>query len=189
MLARLALVVGVVVGSTASLGTPASADHVRAVAELGVVGHEKLEQGYVLSVKLRGSDGRPVNNATVRFYESVELFGAREMLIASALTDGQGNATIPYLPAKLGKHEVIVRFGGREHIGAAVARHTFDATVAAAPYRQTVPPLARFSASVPYGVGVVAVAVWALIAFAFFGTVRGVLRGAGPAFIKKGDTA
>lgn len=188
-LVRLAIAVALAAPLTGALGTSASADHVRAIAEVAVAGHEKLERGYVLSVRLRGSDGRPVNSATVRFYESVELFGAREMLIASALTDGQGNAQITFLPAKLGSQEIIVRFPGREHVASAVARHTFDATVAAAPYRQPTPPLAAFSAAVPYGVGVVVLAVWALIAFAFLGTVRGVLQGARQRIMTKGDTA
>lgn len=188
-LSRLAAVTGLLVLMALPLGMAASADHVRATAEITVAGAEKLESGYLLNVRLRGSDGRPINSATVRFYENVELFGAREMLIGSALTDGQGSAFIAYLPARLGPQDIIVRFSGRDHIAAAVSRHTFDATVAAAPYRQAVPPLAAFSANVPYGVGVVVLSVWLLIAFALFGTVRGVLQGARDQAIRKGDTA
>ncbi|HET9808593.1 MAG TPA: hypothetical protein VFQ66_02780 [Candidatus Limnocylindria bacterium] len=188
-LRRFVAVAGLAIAMAVSLGTVASADHVRAIAEIGVAHAEKLEKGYVITAKLRGSDGRPLNSATVRFYESVELFGAREMFIASALTDGQGNASIPYLPARLGQHELIVRFPGRDHIGASVTKHTFEATVAVAPYRQATPPLAAFSANVPYGVGVVLLSVWALIAFALFGTMRGVLQGARDPAIRKGDTA
>lgn len=188
-LRRILATAGLVIAMAAPFGGVASADHVRAIAEVKVDHAEKLEKGYVLAVKLRGSDGRPLNSATVRFYETVELFGAREMLIATTLTDGQGNASIPYLPARLGQHEILVRFPGRDHVGAAVAKHTFDATVAAAPYRQATPPLASFSASVPYGVGVVVLSVWGLIAFALFGTVRGVLQGGRDRAIRKGDTA
>lgn len=189
MIRRVIAAAGLVVALTALLGGAAYADHVRAVAEVGVSHAEKLEKGYVLSVKLRGSDGKPLNTATVRFYETVEIFGPREMLIATATTDGQGSASVPYLPARLGTHEIIVRFPGRDHITATVAKHSFEATVAAAPYRQPVPPLASFSAKVPYGVGVVVLAVWGLIAFALFGTVRGVLQGGRDRAIRKGDTA
>ena len=188
-LRRFVAVAGLAIVMAVSLETPASADHVRAIAEIDVAHAEKLEKGYVISVKLRGSDGRPLNSALVRFYESVEMFGAREMFIASAVSDGQGNASIPYLPARLGQHELIVRFPGRDHIAASVTKHTFEATVAAAPYRSVTPPLAAFSANVPYGVGVVVLAVWALIAFALFGTVRGVLRGGRDQVIRKGNTA
>jgi hypothetical protein len=188
-LRRIFATAGLVIATTGLLGTMASADHVRAIAEVKVEHAEKLENGYLLAVKLRGSDGKPLNSATVRFYESVELFGAREMFIASALTDGQGSASIPYLPARLGQHEIVVRFPGRDHIAASVTRHTFEATVAVAPYRQATPPLAAFSANVPYGVGVVLLSVWALIAFALFGTMRGVLQGARDPANRKGHTA
>lgn len=180
---------GLVVAITGLLGTVASADHVRAIAAVKVDHADKLEKGYLLGVKLSASDGKPLNNATVRFYETVEIFGPREMLIATAITDGQGNASVPYLPAKLGQHEIVVRFPGRDHVAATAAKHTFDATVAAAPHRQAIPPLASFSANVPYGVGVVVLSVWGLIAFALFGTVRGVLQGGRDRAIRKGDTA
>ena len=186
---RILATAGLVIAMAAPFGGVASADHVQAIAEVKVDHAEKLEKGYVLSVKLRGSDGKPLNTATVRFYETVEIFGPREMLIATAATDGQGNASVPYLPARLGQHEIIVRFPGRDHLAATVTKHTLDATVAAAPHRQAVPPLAAFSANVPYGVGVVVLSVWGLIAFALFGTVRGVLQGGRDRAIRKGDTA
>ena len=188
-LRRIVASAGLAIAMAVSLGTTASADHIRAITEISVAHAEKLEKGYVISVKLRASDGRPLNSATVRFYQIVDLFGAREMFIASALTDGQGNASIPYLPARLGQHELIVRVPGRDHIAASVTKHTFEATVAAAPYRQATPPLAAFSANVPYGVGVVLLSVWALIAFALFGTMRGVLQGARDPANRKGHTA
>lgn len=155
----------------------ALADHIRAVFEVKVMPAEKLEQGYALSVRLRTTEGRPVNEATVRFYEVVELFGTREMLVATAATDGQGNASTTYLPARTGPHEIVVRFPGREHIAPAETRLSFEATVAAPPYHQEPAPLASFMATVPYGVGAIVLSVWTLIAFALFGTVIGVLRG------------
>ncbi len=166
------------VATTALLGDVALADHVRVVAEVTISPAEKAEQGYVLTVKARTSDGRPLNDATVSFHETVELFGKREMLIATARTDGQGVGSAIYLPARTGTHEIILRSAGREHVAPLEARHSFEATVAAPPYRVRAPPLASFSAAVPYGVGVVVLAVWALIAFAFFGTALGIRRGA-----------
>lgn len=169
---------GLVVALTAPLGNAAQADHVRVVADVTVSPAAKVEQGYMLAVKLRTSDGRPLNEATVRFYQSVELFGDREMLIATARTDGQGNGSTTYLPARTGLQEIVMRFAGRDHVAPFEVRRAFDAAVAAAPYRAATPPLASFSAAVPYGVGVVVLSVWALIAFAFFGTALGIRRGA-----------
>ena len=177
-LRRSALVIGLAMALSASLGGAALADHIRALGDVTVSPSENAEKGYVLAVKLRTSDGRPLNEATVSFYEKVELFGAREMLIASARTDGQGVGSTTYLPARTGRHDILMRFPGREHVAPLEVRHTFDATIAAQPYRAATPPLAAFSARVPYGVGVVVLAVWALITFAFFGTAIGIRRGA-----------
>lgn len=178
VLRRWVAVLGVVVATTVlPLGNAASADHLTIIAEITVGHTEKAEQGYVLGVRMRASDGRPVNEATVRFYETVELFGKREMLIATARTDGQGVGSTTYLPARTGTREIVMRFAGRAHLAPLEVRHSFDVTVAAAPYRAATPPLASFSAAVPYGVGVVVLSVWALIAFAFFGTALGIRRG------------
>lgn len=164
------------------------ADHIRAVFEVRVTPAEKLEQGYALSVRLRTTEGRPVNEATVRFYEIVELFGTRDMLVATATTDGQGNASTTYLPARTGPHKIVVRFPGREHVAPAETRLSFEATVAAPPYQQEPVPLTSFMATVPYGVGAIVLSVWTLIAFALFGTVIGVLRGTRD-YTQKGDIA
>lgn len=162
---------------TALSAGPAAADHVRVVGAVTVSHLPKAAQGYSLEVRMRTSDGRPLNDAVVRFYEIVELFGRREMLIATTRTDGQGVGTAAYLPARPGRHEIVARFPGREHVGPADVRHTFEADVAAPPYRQDPLPLTSFSAAVPYGVGLVVLGVWALIAFALFGTAFGIRRG------------
>ncbi len=98
----------------------------------------RTQQGYAIAATVRASDGKPMSEVTVRFYETVELFGSREMFIASALTDGRGDASI----------------------------------------RQEPMPLSAFAAGVPYAVGLIVLAVWGLIAFALFGTARGVIGGA-----------
>lgn len=175
---RALIVISLVLATSVSLGATALADHIRAVGEISVANSENAKLGYVLAVKLRTSDGRPVNNADVDFYEPVDLFGTRLMHIARARTDGQGAGSTTYLPARTGPHEIVMRFAGREHIPALEVRHTFDATIAAAPYREQIPPLASFSSRVPYGVGLVVFAVWGLIAFALFGTAIGIRRGA-----------
>ena len=164
--------------ATALSGGVALADHQRAVCEVSAVANTKVDLGYVLSVRLATTEGKPVNDAPVRFYESVELLGPREMLIASVVTDGQGRVSVAYLPARTGSHEIVVRFAGRDHLGAVEGRTTFEATVAAPPYREEPMPLAAFSARVPYAVGAIVLAVWSLIAFALFGTARGIFTGA-----------
>jgi hypothetical protein len=147
----------------------------------------KTEQGYVLAVRLRTADGKSVNEAGVRFYEVVDLLGAREMHIGDATTDGQGGGTLPYLPAQLGSHQIIARFAGRDQAAPAEGRTTFEATVAAPPYQAETIPLSGFSNVVTVGVGAIVLSVWALIAFALISTARGVRRGARD--LGKGDHA
>lgn len=173
-LPRTAFILAVVCFATVLSGGVALADHQRAICEVSAQASTKLELGYVISVKLTTSDSRPVNDAPVRFYRKVEFFGPREMLIGSGATDGQGRASLAYLPARTGTHEIVVRFPGRDHLAQAVGQTAFEATIAAPPYRQEPAPLASFTAGVPYVVGVIVLAVWGLIAFALFGTARGI---------------
>lgn len=174
---------------TLALGNVALADHVKAICEIQVATSAKLEKGYVLNVRLSTADGKPVNQTVVTFYEKVELFGDREMYLGSATTDGQGQTTFTYLPARLGTHEVIARSARKDHFLGAEGRTTFEATVAARAYRADPAPLAAFSAAVPLAVGAVVLGVWALLAFAILGTARGVLGGARDHAQKKGDIA
>ena len=149
----------------------------------------KLAQGYALEVHLSSPDGTPLNEAAVAYYEVVDLFGERLMAVGSSRTDGQGDARLLYLPAQLGPHEIVVRAAGRGPVTPAEARMTFDAQVAASPYRSTPAPLAAFTAALPIVVGGLVLVVWALIAFAFLGTARGVLGGARDHAHEKGDLA
>ena len=97
--------------------------------------------------------------------------------LKSLVTDGQGRGSMLYLPARTGRHELIARWPGREHLPDLEERFAFDATVAAPEYREAPVPLASFTAAVPYGVGAVVLSVWALIAFALFGSAIGIRRG------------
>jgi hypothetical protein len=134
----------------------------------------KAEQGYVVETKVVSRDGRPVNDAVVRLYELVDFFGPREELVGSARTDGQGNAAIPYLPASIGQHNIVVRFAGQGSLVPSVGTASFEASVAAPPYHTDQPALLAFTRLVPFAAGAIVLAVWGLIAFALFGTARGI---------------
>ncbi len=146
--------------------------------QLAIAPAAKASTGYVLTAGVLTATGGPASDVTVRFYEVVDLLGTREMLIGAATADGHGSASLTYLPATIGTHEVVVRASGTA-VSPGETRGTLDATVAAPPYRSDVSALSRFSAVVPYAVGLVVLAVWLLIAFALFGTARGVIQGAG----------
>ena len=149
---------------------------------------EQAERGYSLQAKVLAPDGRALADAPVRFYELVDLFGAREMHIGNGTTDGRGVTTLGYLPARTGPHHIVVRTTTQGKVTAGEGRTTFDATVAASEPRFERSALAAFSDRVPYAVGVLVLAVWGLIALALFGTARGVIGGA-RGTSRKGDTA
>lgn len=185
---RLRLLLAATIASTFLLGNAALADHQRAICIVEARASTRLEQGYVLEARLVTADGRPVNEATVRFYEMVDFFGRREMLLGSAVTDGQGRVSFSYLPARIGSHEIVVKFSGRDHFGATTGRTTLLAEVAAEPYVVEPAPLAAFTGKVPFAAGSIVLGVWTLIAFALISTARGVIGGARTT-IRKGDTA
>lgn len=149
-------------------------------ARLGVVAQplEKAERGYALTTTVVAPDGKAVEDANVKFYDLVDLFGTREMFIGAATTDGRGVATIAYLPAQPGSHQLVVRFGGQGKATAGEGRMTLNATVSAPQQVTERNGFLTFSDRVPYAAGVIVLAVWGLIAFAFIATARGVIAGA-----------
>jgi hypothetical protein len=155
---------------------------------LSIAPAAKPEQGYLVSVKVTSPAGKPVSEASIRFYDVVELFGQREELVGTGTTDGQGNALISYLPATLGSHQIVARFAGQGTLVPSLGVTTLDATVAAPAYKVDQPAFAAFAKYVPYGAGFLVLAVWGLIAFSLFATARGVVAGADRK-IRKGETA
>lgn len=167
-LASLALLLG-------SAGAVLAAE-TRVICQVTTAPNPKAELGYLLEARLTTADAKPVNDTLVRFYDVVELFGKREMLIATATTDGQGRATIPYLPAQTGQREIVVRSAARDPFAAGEGRTTLAATVAAPTYEVEPAVLSDFTAKVPFVVGGILVAVWLVIGFALIGTARGIAR-------------
>ena len=160
------------------VAAPASADHMRAIITVSAAAEARVEVGYVLTAQVRRSDGKAIGDTKVRFYDVVDFYGPREMLIGTATTDAAGRASLAYLPARTGQREIVALFPGAEHLPPARAKVTLDARVAAPPYHAESSGLALFSTRVPYVVGAVVLAVWALIAYAFIGAARGVMAGA-----------
>lgn len=166
-----------------------AADPLRVICFVDAQPSPKLEQGYTLGVRLLVTQTQGVAGATVRLYEIVDLFGKKEMFIGTATTDGQGRASLNYLPAKVGPHEIVARFPGMPGYSAAEGRATFQADVAAPAYVVEPAPLASFTSKVPYAVGTLVLAVWGLIAYALIGTARGITSGARINNNRKGNLA
>jgi hypothetical protein len=179
------------VASAPAAAQPAAFIPGPSAARLAVTASPAAKQalGYVLAAHIAGPDGKALNETTVSYYETVDLLGTREMYIGQASTDSQGDATFYYLPARLGTHEIVARTGGKGQVTRNETRMTLDARVAAAKYRSEPAPLSKFTDLIPYAVGALVLSVWALIAFAFLGTARGVFVGGRDRIQKKGDIA
>ncbi len=142
-------------------------------ASMNIAPSRKADQGYVVEAQIAGKAGAPLNQMSVQFYDTVELLGAREMLIGTQATDGQGRASVAYLPAGGGSHTVIARYATAD--GSGEVRSTFTATVVAPDaYHAEKLPLADMSLSLPRIAGTVLLGVWLLFAFALIGAVRGI---------------
>ena len=138
----------------------------------------KAEQGYALAVTVVSPDGKPLADASVKFFELVDLFGQREMLLGAGTTDGRGNASYGYLPAQKGIHQIVARSARQDRVTVGEGRMTFEATVARDRTLAERSPLSLFSDRVPFAAGLVVLAVWCLIGFALLSTARGVIGGA-----------
>ena len=165
-------------GGTAAQQPAAAAAPNAAHLALSVHPSSNASHGYVVGAEVRTPDGTPAGDATVSFYEAVDFFGPREELLGTATTDSSGSASFTYLPATTGSHRIVARSSGIAKVASGQASETFTAAIAAPAYRDHVPAITAFYNLVPYGVGVVVLAVWLLIAFALIGTARGVARGA-----------
>ena len=186
-LRKLLLTLGAALVLAALLANTSFAADGRAILFLQARASARPELGYVLEARLVTTDNKPVNESAVVFYDVVDLFGSREMQVGAATTDGQGLAAVTYLPARAGTHRIVARSVARPGLAASEGRASLEASVTAASYVVEPAPLSAFSSKVPYGAGAIVLAVWALIAFALFGTARGVMTGARKE--GKGDTA
>ncbi len=66
-------------------------------------------QPLTLSATLRDSQGKPIGNATVKFFIRVDFFMSGLIEIGDALTNDKGVATLEYSPRQTGEMEVMAR--------------------------------------------------------------------------------
>ncbi len=67
-------------------------------------------QPLTLTASLRDSQGKPVRNATVKFFIRVDFFTSGLMEIGEALTNDQGVAVLEYSPRQTGDIQVVARY-------------------------------------------------------------------------------
>ena len=188
-LRKLLLTLGAALVLAALLANTSFAADGRAILFLQARASARPELGYVLEARLVTTDNKPVNESAVVFYDVVDLFGSREMQVGAATTDGQGLAAVTYLPARAGTHRIVARSVARPGLGVlrqldAVAAEVLDDLPALGAPEELVDAVGEHRADAG---DAIVLAVWARIAFALFGTARGVMTGARKE--GKGDTA
>ncbi len=70
------------------------------------------DQPLTLTAVLKDSQGKPVSNATVKFFIEVDFFTSGLMEIGEAVSNEQGVADFEYTPRQSGKTEIVARYEG-----------------------------------------------------------------------------
>jgi len=144
-----------------------------------LAGHDVTGQ-YLFTATLTTQDGNPINNVTVSFYEQNQVFGTREALLGTAITDSTGSATIVYQPAQTGSQTVVARFAGTPVLAPAAITVNVAVGTAVPPYTEEPLPFAQISEYLGVVVVLLVVAAWLILLSVLLGAILGV-RGAAQA--------
>ncbi len=126
-----------------------------------------------LRAALRGPDGKPVSSAPINFYEATSVFGQRDALIGSAVTDSSGEAAIDFQPARAEKITLKARFAGNADLASAEATTSYTVKDVVPIYEAQPLPLASVRQWLPVGLGTLVLCTWAVLLGVFARTVIG----------------
>jgi hypothetical protein len=110
--------------------------------------------------RLTTTDGQPVNNQAVLFYQVVEFFGPRDADLGTATTDSTGNAVVVFQPAQPGPQTIKAYAPGSAVHQPAVTELTVTVATVVPPFESAPPPLALLRPWVPIGLGGLMLATW-----------------------------
>lgn len=133
---------------------------------------------YILLVaKLTRDDGYPLSQRNITFFETADTFGTARIALGSAITSAVGIASLRYETRVTGEHHFTVLYSGDESTALAMVNTTLD--------MQNLPAVAPLETPVGMeeinrwtmtSVGVVVLVVFGLLAWVFFGTIRGIRK-------------
>ena len=126
-----------------------------------------------LRATLRGPDGKPVSSVPIRFYQQTSVFGQRDALVGSAVTDSSGEAAIDFQPARAEKVVLKARFAGNNDLAASEGSTTFQVQDVVPIYEEPPLPLASVRQWLPVGLGTLVLCTWAVLLGVFARTVIG----------------
>lgn len=163
---------GVSLADEASPSTP-TALRLSSMPRVNEKGAEVKGQLLILAT-LTTQDGKPLSDRNVDFYQEIEFFGPRESYIGSATTDSTGVATLLYLPAESGKQSIKARYLGRDGYASTQVSATIDIKDARPALESEPLPLATVARWLPMVLGLLVLAVWAVLLGVLLRSVLGV---------------
>ena len=140
-------------------------------------------QSLLLLAKLtRASDSYALSQRTVSFYEttdhqfSTDAVASSTVFLGTATTDATGLGTLVYITQLTGDHQFMAVFNGDTTAAFARVNTTLTITKLPANMAPLFPPtgMEKIDNLGEIAVGVVVLAVWALLIAVFFGTIRGI---------------
>lgn len=132
-------------------------------------------QGQVmLSATLTADGGKPLSGKPIDFYQPVQLLGARDSYLGTALTDSTGTATLGFTPASTGSQSIRASFAGDSGYASSEATGPVVITATGPLFTESPVPLGALGDVLPYAFGAVVLAVWALLAFVLLRTASGI---------------
>ncbi len=173
-----AMVAAGVLGSGVSLAdeAPAATPTTLKLSSMPRVNEKGAEvKGQLLILAtLTTQDGKPLSDRNVDFFQELEFFGSRESYIGSATTDSTGVATLLYLPAESGKQSIKARYLGRDGYASSQVTATIEIKDAKPAFESEPLPLAAVARWLPVVLGLIVLAVWAVLLGVLLRSVLGI---------------
>ncbi|HEU4759682.1 MAG TPA: hypothetical protein VFT91_06830 [Dehalococcoidia bacterium] len=158
---------------------PAAADGPGGQSEVALEGLPPADpapgqESVVLSARASDGSGQPLGGLRLTFYVLTNIFGERLMTVGEALTDTTGVASLVYKPGWAGDQPVVVRFAGDQTYRPAQSTFRF-AFAGPVPVHENarfgLEPVRRW---LPFAIGTVVLAVWAILGLVVVRTVVGI---------------
>ncbi len=171
-LALVTLGIGAVSAQTlAATGTRLTVQDTPRVDENGNIVKGQL----VLTATLTTTDGKPVSDQRIQFYEKASFMGGeREALLGTATTDSNGAAAIQYQPAHTGTDTIVVRFASNGGYQATESQLQLDVTDVVPPFTSEPAPFATVGTGLSIAFALLVVGTWAALLGTLLRSITGI---------------
>jgi hypothetical protein len=145
--------------------------------ELTIQELQQKQSAEGITIRARLSSEKPLGNQPVDFFVEADFFIEEEVYLDTVITDATGTAVLTYEPKWQGTHVVTARFPGDPDNPAVETTLTFEVADPVREYEAEQIGLAPVRNWTPVVVGLGVVAVWGLLLFTAFRTLKGISQG------------